>query len=229
MPVASEIAVAPKFLRWVTGIVVSTAVVLYPVFVHTSLTAHEGRPAAGRLYWLLVPFGLSAWIALRSPASTTSRPMPHPLVAPSLALLLLGAALALDVLEPLLLVPAVVNGSLLVAFLPTLWSETPLIERFARRQHPGLTAEERSWCRSWTVAWSCFFAFNIIVAAVLALTRQLRAWTLYNGFISYVLMGCLFAGEYTVRKYRFGRYASHPIDRLLRRLSPRQRGHRERP
>ena len=56
----------------------------------------------------------------------------------------------------------------------------------------------------------------MLVAAALGLLGELHAWTVYNGLLTYIAMGGFFAGEYSVRKYRFGRYNSHPLDRLLR-------------
>jgi uncharacterized membrane protein len=45
-----------------------------------------------------------------------------------------------------------------------------------------------------------FFAFNGSMSAALTLWAPLSWWTLYNGMISYVLLGILFGGEWLVRQ-----------------------------
>ncbi|MEO6594495.1 MAG: hypothetical protein ABIP94_07060 [Planctomycetota bacterium] len=45
--------------------------------------------------------------------------------------------------------------------------------------------------------WSVFFVANG--------TMALAWWATYNGLISSILMGCLFACEWTVRRRRFSR------------------------
>jgi uncharacterized membrane protein len=64
--------------------------------------------------------------------------------------------------------------------------------------------------------------FNGATAALLAARASLDLWTLYTGLISYILVGLVGASEYTVRKYRFGRFGDHLADRLLRALLPRR-------
>ncbi|MBL4621504.1 MAG: hypothetical protein JKY89_03820, partial [Immundisolibacteraceae bacterium] len=45
------------------------------------------------------------------------------------------------------------------------------------------------------------FMVNGSIAAMLALYGSLEMWTLYNGFIAYLLIGILFGGEFLVRQY----------------------------
>jgi uncharacterized membrane protein len=52
-----------------------------------------------------------------------------------------------------------------------------------------------------TIIWIGFFALNGAIALWSVLQPGWTAWTLYNGFISYVAVGVLFAGEYVVRKF----------------------------
>jgi uncharacterized membrane protein len=189
---------------------VATAV-SYPLLVYSLLRFDGGAPQRWRLAWLLIPLGLSLVGSLRSRGPWLRRLLPS-----AAALLLVTLGVTLDSLQPLLLVPVVLNGTLLVSFGATLWSSRPLIERFARLQHPDLTLAEVRWCRTWTIVWTSFFAVNMLVATTLGLLDQLRAWTIYNGLLTYIVMGGFFVGEYSVRKYRFGRYNSHPLDRLLR-------------
>ncbi len=120
-----------------------------------------------------------------------------------------------------LVVPAALSGAFLLAFGATLWRGPPMVERFARLQDPDLTPAEVAWCRLWTWIWCVFFCLNAAIGLSLAALGALLAWATYNGLVSYVVMGLLFALEYAIRKARFGRYRSHFLDRQLRRAMRR--------
>ena len=96
----------------------------------------------------------------------------------------------------------------------------PMVEIFARLQTGILSEEEVRYCRTVTAVWCGFFAANGLAALGFALAGSLAAWTAYNGFVAYGLMGLLFAGEVTVRSYRFRRYEGGLADPLFRRLFP---------
>jgi uncharacterized membrane protein len=200
-----------KILAWSVGLLLGVTAVFYPLVVYSLLTSDGNTTPTWRLAWLLVPLGLSLVSALRARGPWFRRVLP-----PLAALILVLFALTLNTLQPLLLVPVVINGTLLVTFGSTLFRGPPLIERFARLQHPDLTPAEVSWCRAWTKVWTGFFATNAVVATTLGLANRLELWALYNGLLTYIVMGGFFVGEYSVRKYRFGRYDAHPLDRLLR-------------
>ena len=44
-----------------------------------------------------------------------------------------------------------------------------------------------------------FFIVNGSIALVTALWSSFEIWSLYNGFIAYLIMGLLLVGEYIVR------------------------------
>jgi uncharacterized membrane protein len=201
-------------LKVALAVAMGASVVAYPLVIYGLLTSGF---AAHRLLWLAVPVGLSLWISGQG-KSRGARLTP---VLAALALILAG--FALETVQPLLFVPVVVNGVLLFSFASTLWTERPLIERFARLQDEDLTAAEVAWCRTWTSVWSVFFAVNVAMATGLGLAQKLHWWALYNGLFAYIIMGCLFGSEYTLRKYRFGRYRPHPLDRFLQWCFERRR------
>jgi len=124
---------------------------------------------------------------------------------PLVAIATLVLAALLDARGWVLAVPVAINALLLAAFGATLRRGTmPMIERFARLQTGELTPEQQAWCRTWTAIWCLFFALNGAAALALALAAPLAWWTLYNGLIAYLLMGTLFAGEWLLRRRRFG-------------------------
>jgi uncharacterized membrane protein/acyl-CoA synthetase (AMP-forming)/AMP-acid ligase II len=101
--------------------------------------------------------------------------------------------------------PVLINSVMLVFFAYTLFAPPPLIFRFAILQDKkikGSLAEKRieQYCRKVTVVWCGFFVFNGGIAAWTIFSGSDLLWSVYNGGISYILIGCLFAGEFIVRK-----------------------------
>ncbi|MGH8495503.1 MAG: hypothetical protein ACREVN_05160 [Gammaproteobacteria bacterium] len=112
-----------------------------------------------------------------------------------LALLLLGdGALVLK------LYPAIISLFLLLAFGYTLIHPPSMVEQLARRFGMEISAAGIGYTRAVTAIWCVFFAANAVVSTAITLGGSLRAWTFYNGFLSYVLTGALFAAEYLYRQ-----------------------------
>jgi uncharacterized membrane protein len=129
--------------------------------------------------------------------------------------LVLAAAVACQILlltfEPSIAVrtyPLMVNLGLAGVFAYTLWSAPPMIERFARVSSPTLSADAVPYLRNLTVAWVCFFMLNAAAAAWTVAYGTLEQWALYNGFIAYLLMGTMLAGEWLVRRWVLGKRGS---------------------
>lgn len=105
---------------------------------------------------------------------------------------------ALDSEALLLLYPVAVNLCLLLVFGRSLFHPPTVIERIARQSEPDLPPEGVRYTHQVTQAWCAFFAMNAAVALVTVFASR-EAWVLYNGLISYVLMGVMFAGEWIIR------------------------------
>ena len=91
------------------------------------------------------------------------------------------------------------------AFGSTLISPPSMIYRFAVIQDksiPGSLGEGRiaAYCRKVTIVWVLFFVLNGSIAAWTIFFGSDAIWSIYNGGISYILIGTLFAGEFIVRK-----------------------------
>ncbi|HEY2734155.1 MAG TPA: hypothetical protein VGI70_09225 [Polyangiales bacterium] len=181
-------------------------------------------------YPLVVYFGLARFGTRGAASLLLAIAIVHTLVrsrerrrfawASALAIPLCLGALFLDDKRYVLAMPVIVNGALFASFFGSLFGERPLVERFARMRVSELSPAEVRYCRSVTKVWSAFFVFNGGSAAALALFGKLELWTLYTGLVSYILVGTLGATEYTIRKYRFGRYSNGWHDRLLRAILP---------
>jgi uncharacterized membrane protein len=114
------------------------------------------------------------------------------------ALFLLGLVAPLAALKAY---PIFVSLGMAAVFGYSLAYPPSIIERLARFREPELPEAATSYLRNVTLIWFCFFLFNASISAWTALNENLDLWTLYNGFISYVLVGVLFAGEIVVRRY----------------------------
>lgn len=114
------------------------------------------------------------------------------------AAVLAAAVLATGEALPAKFYPVMVSAAWLAFFAGSL-AGTPAVERFARMKTPDLPPSAVRYCRRVTVAWCVFFLANGTVALDSALNRSDAWWALYNGLISYIAMGLMFAGEYAVR------------------------------
>ncbi|MFT7464117.1 MAG: putative membrane protein [Pseudohongiellaceae bacterium] len=126
-------------------------------------------------------------------------------ILPVVTVVALSLAALLNSSGYVLMVPVVINLSLLVGFGSTLRpGARPMIERFARLESPELSEAKQAWCRLWTRIWCAFFVVNGGTALTLALAAPLSWWAFYTGLLSYGLMGVLFSVEWIVRRQRFG-------------------------
>ena len=108
----------------------------------------------------------------------------------------------------------VINATLLAVFGSTLFLEPNIIFRFATladKSIKGSSYEKQvnNYCRKVTIVWCVFFILNGTAAVCTTFAEKLfgvtpeearRIWAVYNGGISYILMGTLFVVEYIIRK-----------------------------
>ncbi|MBD0785247.1 hypothetical protein HUO09_02780 [Vibrio sp. Y2-5] len=100
----------------------------------------------------------------------------------------------------LLFYPVAVNACMLMVFASSLKQPQTIIERLARLQEPDLPQSGVDYTRKVTQIWCLFFLFNGITALYTCFL-PIEIWTLYNGLISYLLIGALFAVEWVVRQF----------------------------
>ncbi|MBI6549254.1 hypothetical protein H8A87_11100 [Xenorhabdus sp. VLS] len=119
----------------------------------------------------------------------------------SIAGIALGlASLFLRSHQLLMYYPVVVNTVLLILFGGSLRYGTPIIERMARFKEPDLPPEGIVYTRKVTYIWCLFFMFNGSVALGTCLYNDMNLWTLWNGMVSYLLIGLLITLEWLVRQ-----------------------------
>lgn len=160
--------------------------VLYPVAIYFSLGHFEPR-------WIaLILLSVAIVRALTSPEKFWR-------YAAGAAFVLALLSIYLNQITPLKLYPVIVSATLLSVFAISLWHPPSVIERLARLQDSNLPAEAIPYTKKVTIIWCGFFLVNGLIALATALYASDEVWALYNGLISYCLMGILFAGEWLVR------------------------------
>ncbi|KHA55591.1 DNA gyrase subunit B [Aeromonas hydrophila] len=197
----------PAMMRWLSWLV-GGALLLYPLAVYWGLT-HAGQTPL--LLGLLLIFSLRLLPGLLK-GRVRLGPLPEWLwLGRLLACIGLGLTLLSALFSArhwLLYYPLAVSLALLCLFGWSLTRPMSLVERLARLQDPALPPAAIGYTRRVTQVWCGFFVINGALAAFTIWHGDLALWSLYNGLISYALMGGLMGAEYLVRR------------RLLKRLAP---------
>ncbi|QNX08403.1 septation protein IspZ [Acinetobacter seifertii] len=167
--------------------IITALFVLYPFIVGWSLSH-------GQFVWvsaLLIGLGV---LRLFSKGNHLLWPLT------SLAIVCGGLSLLLQDHAWLKLYPVGMSLGALGIFAFTLIKPPSMIERFARLIEPDLPPSGVHWTRQVTKVWCVFFLCNALIALITVFFTSTQIWVIYNGFISYVLMGMLFLGEFILRK-----------------------------
>ena len=96
--------------------------------------------------------------------------------------------------------PIAVSLAVAAVFALSLRFPPSIVERIARLSEPGLPPKGVAYSRRVTAVWVAFLLVNAGISAATVVWGSLAVWTLWNGLLSYVAMGLLFAGEYLVRR-----------------------------
>ncbi len=81
--------------------------------------------------------------------------------------------------------------------------DTPLISQFARHVlGQELSESHARYTRRLTVAWTLFFAINLLMSVALFLLAPIEIWSYYANVLNLPLIGVMFAGDYLCR-FRF--------------------------
>lgn len=190
-----------SFLKALTAIVG----VLYPIAIYVTLSRYDASPRI--LASLLVFVALVYFISHTEDArgKTVKR------VQFWLMLLVAGILALITFLTEnagyLKFYPVSISIFLLFSFGITLIHPPNMIFRIANlkdKKVKNSQGDERKeierYCRNVTIIWIVFFILNGTTAVLTALYTSPLVWALYNGMISYILMGVIFLGEIIVRK-----------------------------
>ncbi len=172
--------------------ILATLAALYPLLIW-SILHHFGPQFA---VVALIPVGLFVFLQRRSPIFRSVNGIWMAGIAAIACAAIMGRTLL-----PLLFYPLLVNMLLLALFSLSLVRPPTIIERLARLQDPDLDEQGVAYVRKVTLVWCLFFLLNGTAAAITIILGDTALWALYNGLVSYLLMGALFAGEWLVRRH----------------------------
>jgi uncharacterized membrane protein len=170
---------------------VTAASIAYPLLVYFGLRHLPDWFFGGALLALLALRWLSGGAGRRDP------------FAPVISAAALGSLLLFAIVPELgvKLYPVLVNAVLAAIFAASLLRPPTVIERIARLATTELSPAVSRYLRNVTAAWLGFFLVNGAISTWTVAQGSLEAWALYNGLISYLLIGAMFAGELTVRRF----------------------------
>lgn len=167
--------------------IAAIGLILYPFFVGYALSH-------GQYIWVSAVLIALGVLRLFSKGNALLWPLT------GFAILCGGLSLILKDHAWLKLYPVFMSIGAFIIFASTLIKPPSMIERFARLAEPDLAPEGVAWTRQVTKVWCGFFCLNAAIALITVFGMPMKIWVLYNGFLSYVLMGLLMLGEFILRK-----------------------------
>lgn len=97
------------------------------------------------------------------------------------------------------LYPVLMNACVCGIFALSL-RKTPVITQIAQKMcKKPLEKHQLIYTKHATQAWAIFMFINTIISFI-TIFLSTKIWTVYNGFISYILIGIMMLCEYTIRK-----------------------------
>jgi uncharacterized membrane protein len=163
----------------------------YPVLVYWSIDRIQPRYLALALMLVF----LLRWQHLK--AGTVKTGSPAFLIA---GIVFLAAVSLANNTVLLLGYPIFVSSAFLAVFAYSLLNPPTVVEQLARLQDPDLPPRGVDYTRKVTLVWCGFFLANGLLSAGTVWYGDKAVWGLYNGLISYILMGILMGAEMLVRK-----------------------------
>ncbi len=188
-------------------ILLAIAGVLYPVLVFVLLVVFKApvRIISLCAVALALVLFLSATGNASKGADGKRKLNPKNLISSIFFLLAGTACFATNSALFLKLYPLAVCGTFFFVFAMSLASPPNIIFRLATLQDKSILGSPfkgrvEAYCKKVTLVWLCFFALNSAAAVWTAFWASERVWAVYNGGVSYIIMGIIFAIEFIVRK-----------------------------
>jgi len=105
-----------------------------------------------------------------------------------------------DSKEFLLWYPVGLSTAFFLVFTMSIIFPPTVIEQIGRAYNKNFPEVAVTHTRNVTIVWSTFFAINIFVSSWTVVYGGMEVWTLYNGLISYIIVGILIGIEILVRR-----------------------------
>ena len=100
-----------------------------------------------------------------------------------------------------LIYPVLMSFGTMLGFLYTLIKPPSMIERIARLNNADLGVDGVIYTRNLTKIWVVFCGINTLISLATVIAGNVKIWFLYNGIISYVLMGTLVIADLGYRYF----------------------------
>jgi len=184
--------------KGIVGGIGATLSLAYPILIYYFVEDFPAFYLTGFLISLLL---LRAIFPLFGKNKTLNFPQKISLFLAIFMAICMGGLYAWNSQRAPLLYPVVMSLTIATIFGSTLLNPPSMIERFARLSEPNLNEAGVIYTRKVTFVWVLFCLINAVFSFITVILNDLKLWTLYNGCISYVLMGLLMTGEYGIRKY----------------------------
>ncbi len=175
-------------------IIIALLVICYPFIVYFGLSHFSVRYIAAAIAFVF----LLRLILIKSASSKFSKGLFISITLVGIGVSLLGVISNQTLV--IKLYPFVMNFFLFCVFSYSLFYPPTVIERFARFTNKSLPASAVEYTKKVTIVWCVFFTINGAIALLTALFASIKIWTLYNGFVSYILIGVIFVAEFVVRQ-----------------------------
>ncbi len=95
--------------------------------------------------------------------------------------------------------PVIVNLFIFLVFFSSLFAKETVIQKFAKlMEGKELDTKTKKYTRNLTYVWVAFTFLNLLIS-ILTVFASEKIWAVYNGLISYILIGLIFVIEYPVR------------------------------
>lgn len=94
--------------------------------------------------------------------------------------------------------PVCANFTVFLIFFTSIFAKETVIQKIAKAIEGELDTFTKSYTHKLTYCWSVFTFLNFLVSLATVFMAE-KWWALYNGVISYALIGSFFAVEYIVR------------------------------
>ncbi|THB67351.1 MAG: hypothetical protein D6B27_04620 [Gammaproteobacteria bacterium] len=182
-------------MKKLLNILLTVSVLLYPLLVYFGLQSFDTRTVAVAILLILV-----SRFFLSKKSTKTDKGIPQFRIVLICGILLVLVSLCADSEYGIKLYPALVSFGLLIIFASSFYWPPPIIERLARLMDKDFPDEAVPYVRRVTISWCVFFVINTSIALWTTFFADQKVWVAYNGFISYILIGLMFAGEFIVRK-----------------------------
>jgi uncharacterized membrane protein len=105
-----------------------------------------------------------------------------------------------------LIYPVLMSLTTALTFGLTLVYPPSMIERIARLRHYEIDEKGIKYLRKVTIIWFSFCILNAVVSLWTLNLDNMQIWVLYNGVISYILMGLLLVGEIIYRHLVYNKH-----------------------